>query len=169
MLCRFKKNMLMWLRMQEPQSAQAIVVQQRDYQKQFLFSFLTYSLFIVFFSLSIIALGLKGASMAYVKGKLFEKQAFNDDGKAKEISDIDVITLQIDKDLESWERIFDGVGSLALIVALVCIIISVNSFSLSKKEELYHLSNQFMNFIQGMLLCIVIILIFITWKYNKFY
>ena len=42
-----------------------------DYTKQFALSFMTFSLFICFFSFSILSWGLKQSEMGYIEGELF--------------------------------------------------------------------------------------------------
>jgi hypothetical protein len=78
---------------------------------------------------------------------------------------VDTLNLQ----MKHWKMILIFEGLLSLFSSLIYLTLSINSFSLSKKLEYYHMSNQFMNLIQVVFSCAILILVRITWTYSSFY
>ena len=87
-------------------------------------------------SIGILAIGLIDSQLAYIKGDLYQYRVAKD----PEMSFTD-IEIEINKSLGKWMSILKWDGALSIILSVLCLAISMSSFSISKKEELYHLSN----------------------------
>jgi hypothetical protein len=75
----------------------------------------------------------------------------------------------LDLSVHHWRPNFIAEGVLALFVCFLFLTLSVSSISFSKRQELFHLSNQVMNLLQVGLAFVVIIIVRMTWGYQEFY
>ena len=78
-----------------------------------------------------------------MKGSLYASLTYMENENA-EFSELHK---EIEKSMGSWSNIFKGEGALCIVVSIIGLAMSINSFTLSKKEDYYHLSNQWMNFV----------------------
>ena len=82
-------------------------------------------------SIGILAIGLIDAQLAYIKCDMYQFNIVKT--SEKNFPDIE---LEISQSLGKWVSILRWDGALSIILSVICLVISTNSFSISKREEL---------------------------------
>ncbi|CDW91272.1 UNKNOWN [Stylonychia lemnae] len=127
------------------------ILDDKQLMRQFLYFYVNLTFSIIYLSVGVMCLAMRNLHLAYVKAFLFDRLAYDDSKNLN--SDYQE---QIDSSISDWTQILNGTGALCIISALAALSLSISSFQISRKYQYYHMSNQYMNFFQIVIACLIL-------------
>lgn len=93
-------------------------------------------MFIALFTIGVLCLGMMSEQLSYVKTALFNaiNALLDATEQATELADLD-------SNVGTWRAVFIGTGVVSIFAGLSYLFLSINSFSISRRFEYYHMSN----------------------------
>eukprot|EP00347_Sterkiella_histriomuscorum_P022128 403331584 len=134
------------------QNRETPTLPNNELQRQFIYFYSTLLFAILYLSAGIMCLFMQNQHLSFVKAYLFDNEAYDKNNQLKQGYRENIADQQ-----DYWISILNSNGVVCLLASVTSLSLSVNAFSVSRKYEFYHMSNQFMNLIQIGLACTILV------------